>query len=295
MQAMILAAGFGTRLLPYSGICPKPLFPLLNKPLLLLTVERMQRVGCDHIIVNCHHLKEQICEALRDREGVVLQEEEEVLGTGGGLRRALRHFRDEPVLVSNGDIYHTVDFRAFSLLHEKNIAPVTLALHDYPRFNSVKVRNGYVRAFTNRGDDSLLAFTGLHIVEPEILEGLPSGAPSCIIDFYRKILLEGVKIRAVRVDGSYWTDMGTPKDYLALHGGLITGAIPRWQELGEIPGTPLLGDETAQYGKNLRVEDWACVGKARVGDNVVLKRSVLWDNAQVDDGAKIIDSLVCPL
>ena len=109
MQAMILAAGFGTRLLPYTELRPKPLFPLLNKPLLLLTIERLQRAGFDHIVVNCHHLRDQIVDLLQDLRGVVVQQEDIILGTGGGLRLALNVFRNEPVLVTNGDIYHSVD------------------------------------------------------------------------------------------------------------------------------------------------------------------------------------------
>ena len=120
MQAMILAAGFGTRLLPYTKKRPKPLFPLLNEPLLLLTIKRLQNAGFDHIIVNCHYLKEQIVEALDGMRGVVIQEEDIVLGTGGGLRMALRLMRDEPLLITNGDIYHSIDnsnvFRTFSNL-----------------------------------------------------------------------------------------------------------------------------------------------------------------------------------
>ncbi len=89
MQAMILAAGFGTRLLPHTLLRPKPLFPLLNHPLLLLTIRRLQHAGCDHIVVNCHHLRAQIVAALAGLPGVTVLEEETILGTGGGLRGAL--------------------------------------------------------------------------------------------------------------------------------------------------------------------------------------------------------------
>ncbi len=111
MQAMILAAGFGTRLQPYSNLRPKPLFPLLNTPLLLLTIQRLQDAGFDHIVVNCHHLKDQIRSLLAGIPGVFLQEETMIMGTGGGLRLAIDLLKDEPLLVSNGDIYHTVDYQ----------------------------------------------------------------------------------------------------------------------------------------------------------------------------------------
>jgi len=85
MQAMILAAGVGTRLLPHTLVRPKPLFPILNQPLLLLTIKRLQRLGFDHIVVNCHHLRDQVVAAISEVSGVVVQEEETILGTGGGF------------------------------------------------------------------------------------------------------------------------------------------------------------------------------------------------------------------
>ena len=89
MQAMILAAGFGTRLLPYTRYLPKPLFPVLNTPLLSAVVRRLKNFGFSRIVVNCHHLGEKIIAALEDIDGVTIQFEEMILGTGGGLRRAL--------------------------------------------------------------------------------------------------------------------------------------------------------------------------------------------------------------
>ena len=79
MQAMILAAGFGTRLLPYTQYLPKPLFPVLNTPLLLATVKRLQSSGFAPIIVNCHHLGEQIVDCFQDIPGVIIQQENNLL------------------------------------------------------------------------------------------------------------------------------------------------------------------------------------------------------------------------
>ncbi len=292
MQAMILAAGFGTRLLPYSKIHPKPLFPILNQPLLVLTIKRMQNSGFDRIVVNCHHLKEQICEALSDIDGVIVQEEKDILGTGGGLGMARRHFKNEPILVSNGDIYHTVDYSELYKSHKQKRALVTLAVHDFPRFNTIEVQEGCVRSFTNQKGKDLLAFTGLHVLEPEVLEDISSEGPVCIIDVYKKMLLENMQINVTRVDNCFWTDMGTLEDYLALHGGLIKGEIPCWEELGQVSQKNFHDDAFVNLGENIQVEEWACMGKVKVGNNVRIKRSILWDNVQVNDDENIVDTLV---
>ncbi len=182
MQAMILAAGFGTRLLPHTLVRPKPLFPILNHPLLFLTIKRLRRLGFDHIIVNCHHLRQQVIDALDGMKGVVVQEEEIILGTGGGLRKALKHMRDEPLLISNGDIYHTVNLRRFYQHHVAHENLVTLALRNDPRFNTVLVKNGRIIDFGNRDELRKLAFVGLHVIEPAVLQNIKSEHYSCIID-----------------------------------------------------------------------------------------------------------------
>jgi NDP-sugar pyrophosphorylase family protein len=290
MQAMILAAGFGTRLLPYTRFCPKPLFPIVNKPLLLLTIERLQRAGCDHIVVNCHHLRQQIVDRLKNLKGLVVQEEDEVLGTGGGLRLALQSLRNEPVLVTNGDIYHAVDYRLLYQHHTCHKAAVTMAMHDFPRFNTVSVAEDRVTGFDKKGNDPLLAFTGLHVVDPDILSSMPMHRSLSIIDHYRLLLEKKQPITAVRVDGCYWTDMGTIEDYLALHGSLLTGTVPWWRELGERPDSPFYLQKSGHHPVTMK--DWVCAGTAKIGRDVSLERVVLWDAAVVPDGSRLRDALI---
>jgi mannose-1-phosphate guanylyltransferase len=290
MQAMILAAGFGTRLLPYTEFRPKPLFPLLNKPLLLLQIERLQRAGFDHIVVNCHHLRRQIADLLQNRKGVVIQQEDTILGTGGGLRLALQSLRDEPLLVTNGDIYHSVDLADVYASHCRDSVPVTMVMHDYPRFNTVSVAGDAVAGFA--GNEGLLAFTGLHVLDPEILTALPALQPASIIDLYRRLLLEGRTIRSLRVDGCYWTDMGTLPDYLALHEGLLHGTVPWWPELGKRSPMPFLLDPDARCSSSVQMQDWVCAGRVQIGENVSLKRVVLWDGAVVKSGSCLQDTLI---
>ena len=291
MQAMILAAGFGTRLLPFTKLRPKPLFPLLNEPLLLLTVRRLQAAGFDHIVVNCHYLREQIVEALTGLSGVLIQEEEIVLGTGGGLRMALPHLRDEPLLVSNGDIYHTVDFLNLYRSHQSSGTVVTMAMHDYPRFNKVTVHNDRVTGFDDHKGGSCMAFTGLHVLDPEVLQEIPKAREYSIIDWYRTLLRQGKSIKALRFGDCSWTDMGTVDDYLALHGKLLKKEIPLWSEFLTVPETPFLADE-ASIPETLSLKDWGCLGHAHIGDNVTLKRCVVWNGARIEEQTEHCDALL---
>lgn len=288
---MILAAGVGTRLLPHTLIRPKPLFPILNQPLLLLTIKRLQRMGFDHIVVNCHYLRDHIVAAIGEIPGVVILEEETILGTGGGLRGALKFFRDEPLLVTNGDIYHTVQFGEFYKFHIANKAPVTLAMHNYFCFNKVVVRRGKIVSFDRRNESDQLAFTGLHMINPEILVNIEDNTYSCIIDYYRKLLIDGVDICCYRTDNCFWTDMGTSVDYLNLHQGLLKNDIPCWSEI-ETVRKPFCIDMKAKLPTNIELANWVCIGGAHIENGSYLERVVVWDDACIPAGSRLVDEIV---
>lgn len=291
MQAMILAAGLGTRLLPHTSIKPKPLFPILNEPLLLLTIERLINFGFDHIIVNCHHLREQIVEAVEAYEEVSVIQEKVILGTGGGLRGALPYMRTEPLLVTNGDIYHTVNLSEMYRHHQTNDHAITLGMHDYPRFNNVTMQGSRVASFSDSKSSLTLAYTGLQVINPAILSDIEVDTYSCIIDHYRNLLRSGIEIDSFRVDGCHWTDMGTVDDYLALHQGLLYGQIPCWQESGAVR-KPFCIAKRAKLPAHLTLEDWVCMGEASIGDNSILKRCVVWDDVSIHGGETIRDTII---
>jgi mannose-1-phosphate guanylyltransferase len=224
---------------------------------------------------------------------VVVQEEESILGTGGGLRRALAQLRDEPLLVCNGDIYHTVACDMLYQEHCRGGGKITLAMHYLPRFNSVVVADNRVLHFAGERVADGLAFTGIHVLDPEILESLADHTYSCIIDHYRMLIRQHTSIAVSRCDNCFWSDMGTPDDYLALHQGLLTGNIPRWPELGEESG-PFLVDSAASLSEGVRLLDWACIGRATIGQGAVLQGSVIWDGAEVAADSAVTGGIVTP-
>jgi len=292
MQAMILAAGLGTRLRPYTELRPKPLFPVAGRSLLAITLERLRQAGFGSVVVNAHHLRGQVAQALHGERGAILQEEEVILGTGGGLRRAREYFGQEPVLVTNGDIYHTIDLAEVYRTHQASGAAVTMVLHDEPRFNKVAVAaDGSILGFGPEVEAPArrLAFTGIHVLAPSVLDEIPDDSFFDIIDCYRGVIRAGGAIRALVVDGHYWTDMGTPADYLALHGALLTGRVAGVT----VPSAPFQVEAGAAVGDDLRLLDWAVVGSgARIGDHVTLERVVVWDGATVPSGSHLRDTIV---
>ncbi len=284
MQAMILAAGFGTRLRPYTLIRPKPLFPVCNVPLLHILLDKLTALGCRNTVVNSHHLAEQIAAAVANRPEVILQHEAEVLGTGGGLRKALPHFRSGPVLVLNGDIYHDLDLLRLLEAHRAGGCKVTLALHNLPRFNTVRVCGDKVCGFGKKEPgEKLLAFTGIHVVERDVLTQIPAQGFFHIIDMYEKLAQAG-QISFVRVDGCFWQDIGTPADYLELHRRLLEGKNPAWAISSQ-----------ARIGAGTVFADWGAVGPhAEIGTGAQLSRCVVWENTAIPAGMHVKKQIICP-
>jgi len=292
MQAIVLAAGFGTRLRPYTLIRPKPLFPVLNRPLLQRLLDMLHAAGCGKIIVNSHHLVDQIRNSLKVYPDVFLQVEENILGTGGSLRLAKTSLSDEPLLVMNGDIFHTVDLTALYKYHCSSENDVTMAMHDYSRFNTVGVQGDRVVSFSPERQVPRLAFTGIHIVNPKVLEQIPDHRFFHIIDLYQELAAQG-RVGLQRVDGVFWRDIGTPEDYLQLHRELLNGGAGiEFAEAEHREGAWILGDDV-QFGKNVQLKEWGCIGNGvRIGDSVTLQRSVLWEQVRIPAGSHIVDSIV---
>lgn len=303
MQAMLLAAGFGTRLRPYTLIRPKPLFPVCTRPLIHILLDMLREAGCRRTVVNCHHLADQVRAALQGMDDVLLQYESEILGTGGSLRRALDRLDDRPVLVMNGDIFHTIDLAAVYRYHRLSGNRVTLVLHDYPRFNRVRVRGDRVVGFgENPGasDVRMLAFTGIHVLESEVIQRIPGSGFFHIIDLYQELAVAGEGIGCLGVDGCYWRDIGTPEDYLQLHRELLReSAAPQVEGLAgdlcpRIADGWCLGSEV-RLGPGVRLEKWGCLGdQVRVGTGARLSGCVVWDGARIEPGAAFQNLIITP-
>jgi len=222
-RALVLAAGLGTRLLPYTRHTPKPLFTIDNRPLLDIVLTRLADAGCRGAIVNTHHLHEKIESFLwhqRYPMPVQTRYEPEILGTGGAIANCADFLNSGPFLVINSDIYTDIDPAAVFRFHDGHSAPVTLVLHDCPRFNRVWVdKKERITGFgENRKavapDMRQLAFTGIHVIDPRIFEFLPpAGTFSNIIEMYDRMISDGIPLQAMIVSGHTWHDIGTPGDY----------------------------------------------------------------------------------
>jgi len=301
MKAMILAAGFGTRLRPYSEIRPKPLFPILDRPLILHLLEQLRGQGFGPCLVNAHYLREQLAALLGPRPGVELQIEDEVLGTGGGLRLAMDRLAPGPVLVLNGDTLISCRLDELRSRHLASGARISLVVHDHPRFNNLRVGpDGVVTGFRVGSDhfdpergERLLAFTGVQFLDPASLAGMSPGKFQDLIEYYAGLIECGERIKVIEVRGHFWADIGTLADYLALHRDLLTGKVHPWPDF--LPGLtgPVRLGEGVEVEPGAEFEGWAMIGAgARIGAGTKVRRAVVWPGARIAPGTLVEDRIV---
>ncbi|MFO7860385.1 MAG: sugar phosphate nucleotidyltransferase [Desulfosalsimonas sp.] len=215
-NALILAAGLGTRLRPHSLKVPKPLFAVAGRPVIDIIISRLVDAGVSTIAVNVFHLPDQITGYIASRNypvPVICRREPYLLGTGG----AIGHFSDmlghRPFVMINSDILTDISIADVVRQHSARGPAATLVMHDHPDFNKVVVDpEGSIAAFTPPAgqNQSLMAFTGLQVIDPVIYSYIEPKQVVSSIDLFSAMIADGRRIEAYRVSGHYWMDLGTP-------------------------------------------------------------------------------------
>ncbi len=230
MKAMIFAAGCGTRLRPLTETRPKALVEVGGRTLLEHVVRRLVDAGVTDVVINLHHLGDQIPPFLEKHGGfglrrVAYSREPVLLGTGGGLKQAAWFFDDgTPFLVHNVDVLSAIDLNGLLLAHARSPALATLAAMARPtrrplcfdcsgRLTGRRSPDGkdeLVR--TPDGAIQALGFCGIQAVSPGIFDRMSETGSFGITETYLRLAGAGEMIRAHRVDGAKWRDCGRPED-----------------------------------------------------------------------------------
>ncbi|MEX1298102.1 MAG: sugar phosphate nucleotidyltransferase [Desulfotignum sp.] len=216
MNALILAAGFGTRLLPHTRIIPKPLFTLGGVPILKHTIDRLIACGCRRILINTHHLSHQITEFLAGLNtgpdvDVRQVHEPRILDTGGAIANVRHLMANDRFFVINSDIVTDIDLKSVWRFHQKTRALATLVLHDRGPYNQVTMdADGWITGFRSPGQG--LAFTGIQVLSPDIFDHLPEEPVFSSIDWYSRLCPAG-GINAYVARDLFWEDLGTSDTY----------------------------------------------------------------------------------
>jgi NDP-sugar pyrophosphorylase family protein len=246
MKAMILAAGLGTRLRPFTDNRPKALVEVAGRTLLEIALRRLKNVGVIEVIVNVHHFADMILAYLRDNDNfgmrIEVSREEELLDTGGGLKKAapffLREGSEEPFILHNVDVISTIDLPRMMQFHVERDALATLAVQDrqtsrYLLFDERGElcgrragRDGKEELVRSAGQSQALAFSGVHIISPRLFRKMGEEVAFSIITTYLRLAGEEEKIVAFRADEYYWRDLGRPENITQVEREIDKGMLP---------------------------------------------------------------------
>jgi mannose-1-phosphate guanylyltransferase len=298
MKAMILAAGFGTRLKPITFTIPKLLVPVCNRPLVGWAVETFLRAGIRDLIVNLHHFPEAIEQYLLARYAGEAEFhfsfESEILGTGGGIKRVRPLLeREEDFVVVNGDTIQFPDYHALQRARRERDALAALLLRHPPagdRFTPVWADNGAITGFGG-GEapppvhGEALMFSGAHCMSARVFGYLPERDFSGIVeDVYQPQLRDGgERLAAVVDDNPLWFDTGTPRRFIGAATRLLEATLRGEVELAR--GSRIDGDSiVAESARGHAVRSTIGERSTIEGD---VRDSVLWDDCRVARGVEL--------
>jgi len=310
MKAMILAAGAGTRLDPLTRNVPKPMVPIVNKPVMEHIVELLARHGFDEIMVNLHYMGDVIRSYFEDgsKWGVRLHysEEEQLLGTAGGVMKVASFF-DDTFVVIGGDDLADIDLSRLIRYHKdkRSLATIVLSLVEDPSQFGIALINerGRITRFLEKPKSETIfsntANTGVYAFEPDIFDLIPTGEP---YDFGMHLFPKLLQLRKPfygLLTSHYWSDVGHLEQYRTAHHDALNGRVKirfpcpetrRYVWMGdgvEVDPSAEIGYPVV-IGPNSRIaagakvlEDSVLGAGCVVEEGAVVRRSILWDGAVV--------------
>lgn len=306
-QAVVLCAGEGSRLLPFTERCPKPLLPFLNVPLLEHVLLHLEHAGVRRVALNAWHLAEQLEQFVARRPPSELElhveRETNLLGTGGGLQNLLPWMDAGPVLVSTADVLSDADLGALAARHVSADAEATmlLAAHaDVDRFGAVELdEHGLLTDIVGslgRPGVRACVNASLHVLEQRFLRRLPDG-PSCLVrQGYLPAIADGARCAGL-IHTSAWAELGTPAALLTAQRDALTGVLPVDPSLlargGVQDGAASLVHPSARVSPDAVLGDGTVVGAdVVVGAGATVLGSLLLPGARVEPGATIQDAIL---
>lgn len=311
MKAVVMAGGEGTRLRPMTATQPKPLLPIINKPVMEHVLRLLKRHGYTETVVTVQFLAPLIRNYFGDGDelGLTLHyaAEEIPLGTAGSVRNAADRLRDERFLVISGDALTDIDLTDMLRFHLEHEALVTIGLKRVPNpleFGIIIVdERGRIQRFLEKPTwgqvFSDTVNTGIYIMEPSVLEEVPPGrAVDWSSDVFPRLLEKGCRLYGYVAEG-YWEDIGTFESYLKAQADVLEGRVKVDIDAFELaPGVWTAEgasvDPEAVLKGPLYIGDYAKVEAGAelreytvLGSNVVVKEGAFLHRAVVNDNVYI--------
>ncbi len=304
LNAMVLAAGLGTRLRPLTEIMPKPLMPVCNRPMLEIVMSNLRNAGIAKFVVNTHYLPEMVNDFINRssfKDMTEIFHEPEILGTGGGpvnARQALAE--NEFFIIHNSDILTDMNLAALIAHHFKSGRKITMALTDGPE-NRVRVApDGVIHDILsslgrNPAGSRLMTYCGVMVLSRDIFKYLPEVPVNCSIirGILEMMKAEPEAVGAYLEKGIYWNDLGTLEQYFAAHKDILQAnrvKLPCFQSLHNY-----CIDETAEVSPTAELSGFcAAGGKSKIHDGATVMNCVLFDGAEIPCGDFRCNEIITP-
>jgi len=294
-QAFVLGAGLGTRLRPLTEDLPKPLIPIFQKPLITFVLDHLIAAGVRSFVINTHHrpeaFREFFAEGYRGHP-VQLVHEPAILGTGGGIKNAESLLRLEHFISYSGDLLTDIELAPLVEEHFRAGNDVTLAVRETEHGRDVALEGNRVVDITNRyGHTGRYDFAGICIWTRPVFERIPSGRVLSYISVLTEWIGQGGKIGGVVMNEGQWFNIGSRKEYLAAHRGILK---EHWKpDYVESPAWPIRVAADAQIDPSATLSGFYSVGAGcRVGAGAILENTILFPGAQIASRSHLRNCIV---
>ena len=323
MKAVVMAGGEGTRLRPLTLHRPKPLVPILNKPIAQHIIEHLRRAGVSDVVVTLYYLAEEIINAFGTGSEIgvnlLYSIEDTPLGTAGAVKKAEEYLKDGTFIIVSGDALTSIDIEKALAFHREKGSEATLVLQKVQNpleFGVVMTEeDGRIRRFLEKPSwgevFSDTVNTGMYILEPSVLNLMEQGKSyDWSGDIFPKMLADGRPLFGYTLD-EYWTDVGSLDEYRTSQYAFLAGdtGLPidgTENEPGVYVGENTIIDPQAQLiapvriGDNCRIKAGATIGPDTViGDNCLvefdacIEKAILWDSVYVGRKATLNACVIC--
>ncbi|MCD6654551.1 MAG: NTP transferase domain-containing protein [Sulfurovum sp.] len=325
MKAVVMAGGFGTRIQPLTHSRPKPMLPIVNRPMMEHTMMMLKELGITEFIVLLYFKPEIIQNYFGDGSAFGIKityiVPDDDYGTAGAVKLAAEHIGEENFIVISGDLVTDFDFQKIFDFHAQKDAKLTIGLtsvEDPLQFGVVIANEEHViEKFLEKPSwgevFSDTINTGIYIIEPEILKYIPHGEN---FDFAKNLfpllMSKGIPLMGYNLEG-YWRDVGNPESYREVYDDILNARVG-FKFSGfekHYPDGILYSDEeyslahsvkivgTVVLGKNIKIKEGTKLSNVVIGDNVSIgtgcsiSNSVIWEDVKIKKNVKLDDAVIC--
>lgn len=324
MKALLLAGGKGTRLRPLTDRLPKPMVPIMGKPLIERVINKLKEAGVTEVVLSTcyksHYIKNYLDNGSKLGIKIDYVSEDIPLGTGGAIKNSEKFF-DDTFIVLNSDIVDDISYRDLVKFHKKKKASVSIAMtkvKDPSQYGVIEFdSDNYIDAFKEKpkqGEtNSKWINAGVYVFEPEVFKEIPKDrVVSVERDIYPLLLEKGYRMAAYKYN-DYWIDVGTLKKYIQAHVDILHSSCNKYRKANNIsdikniifksknvkiyPDAKIIGPvfigNNSIIGSNVQIGPYTVIGNnCHIDQMSNISRSILWDRININGDVNITNSVI---